>query len=172
MFFKEISRFLVENFKIPGVLRKYGEIICFSTSFPGFWQKISKFQEFSRRTEKLSVFQGVFQVSGRKFQNSRSFSGIPGVVSTMVLLTKSIRALPSFRATAFLSPTETFYHSCSSFARQAFQKLKSNAFTDFALFAFLKIITVRLPKPTIRLFKGQRLGKAELTDVSTLTPVF
>ena len=44
----------------------------------------TKVKEFSRSKRKLSVFPGVFQGPGRKFQNSRSFSGIPGIVSTML----------------------------------------------------------------------------------------
>ncbi len=44
----------------------------------------TKFQEFSRSTGKLSAFPGVFQGPGRKFQNSRSFPKIPGVVGTML----------------------------------------------------------------------------------------
>ena len=43
----------------------------------------TKFQEFSRSLGKLSVIPGIFQRPGKKFQNSRSFLGIPGVVSTM-----------------------------------------------------------------------------------------
>ena len=35
----------------------------------------------------LSVFQGVFQGPGRKLRNSRSFPGIPGVVSAMTTIT-------------------------------------------------------------------------------------
>ena len=41
------------------------------------------FHEFSRSTGKLSTFPVVFQGLGRKFQNSRSFPGILGVVSTL-----------------------------------------------------------------------------------------
>ena len=69
--------------EIPGVFQENREIICFSKGFPGSWKKISKFQEFSRRTGKLSVFPRVFQGPGKKFQNSRSFPGILRVVSTL-----------------------------------------------------------------------------------------
>ena len=46
----------------------------------------TKFQEFSRSAWKLSVFPGVFQGPGKQFENSRRFSGIPGVVSIMILV--------------------------------------------------------------------------------------
>ena len=62
--------------KIPGVFQEYRETICFSRSFPGSWKNISKFQEYSRSTGKLSVFLGDFQDPGKIFQNSRSFPGI------------------------------------------------------------------------------------------------
>ena len=52
----------------------YRDIICFSRSFTGV------FQEY---LGTLSVFPGVFQCPRRKFQNSRSFPGITGVVNTM-----------------------------------------------------------------------------------------
>ena len=61
---------------------KYNDMIhMFLQIFGLFISLMKKFPWNSRSTGKLSVFPGVFHGPVRKFQNSRSFPGILGVVS-------------------------------------------------------------------------------------------
>ena len=61
--------------------------------FCRYWFVYKNTENFSTNSRNFPGVQGnylVFKGPGRKFQNSRSFSGIPGVVGTMLQVTKMV----------------------------------------------------------------------------------